>query len=79
MDSFFWGGGILLNLIDDSDRFLVMVDVVAVAELTVANCCAYWCGQCFCFELYRGFRLFKAIDACYLKMVLRPKHVANKV
>jgi hypothetical protein len=33
---FFW---ILVNLIDDSDRLLAAVDVVAVAEATIVNCC----------------------------------------
>jgi hypothetical protein len=33
---------ILVNFIDNNDRFLVMVDVVVVAELTNVNCCTYF-------------------------------------
>jgi hypothetical protein len=40
---YFW---ILLNLIEDSDRSLVTVDVFAFAELTIVNrVVLLWCGS----------------------------------
>jgi hypothetical protein len=36
---------ILVNLIDDSDGFLVTVDMAAVAKLTIANCCWTYLAQ----------------------------------
>jgi hypothetical protein len=35
---------ILVNLVDNGDGFLATVDVVAVAELIIANCCTYLAG-----------------------------------
>jgi hypothetical protein len=35
---------ILVNLVDNGDRFLVTVDVVAVAELTILCCVCSWSG-----------------------------------
>jgi hypothetical protein len=60
---------ILVNFVDNGDRFLVMVNVVAVGILTIACCCHSWCGlfwcyRCFWFEAYREFRWLKVSVAC---------------